>query len=274
MPILLKFDVHKLYDLSLTLSEICVKILESDPLFEKCLPSPNSMGIIEVHLNDEMIEQKLKKYKKLGTLVKHIGGDDKLMDEIYRFIVSNLVETKVCGVCGIAKFNTKEVTTAFAGGAPVGEYVADISFQTPYMYGKQQRHEFLNILTAETTNSETTICNDFWSILEIYGIEAARKYWLDEIYTVISFDGLYVNPRFFQTLANAVTHTGVMTSVSQNGISHDAVGPNAKIMFERASEHITLASLFGEMDTLTAMNSCVMYGKSTRAGTGSVTIES
>lgn len=64
-----------------------------------------------------------------------------------------------------------------------------------------------------------TTCNDLIEIFEALGIEAARAGMLNEIRSVLFFDGGYINYRHMSILVDVMTFRGALTAVSRHGIN-------------------------------------------------------
>ena len=101
---------------------------------------------------------------------------------------------------------------------------------------------------------------------------AARKFLIEELTRVISFDGTYVNPRHIQLLVDRMTYTGDITAARRDGISREVVGPIAKLMFEQQIGNGSMAAISTEVDLLKSVSSSVMFGTSTAIGTAAVDV--
>merc|ERR550517_1378710 len=75
----------------------------------------------------------------------------------------------------------------------------------------------LEVLAVEEVDFERTVSNDIIEIFTLLGIEAARQALLQEIKTVISFDGSYVNYRHLAMLVDCMTHRGHLMSITRHG---------------------------------------------------------
>jgi hypothetical protein len=69
-----------------------------------------------------------------------------------------------------------------------------------------------------------------------------------------------------------MTYTGDITSVRRDGISREAVGPIAKIMFEQQIGNGSMAAISTEADLLKSVSSSVMYGTSASIGTAAIDV--
>jgi DNA-directed RNA polymerase II subunit RPB1 len=154
---------------------------------------------------------------------------------------------------------------------------AKISKWTPEK-GHYKEHQW--ILETEGTNlvdsmevdsidQTRTISNNVIEIYEVFGIEAARQALLNELRTVLSFDGSYVNYRHLAILVDTMTCRGSLTAMTRHGINRVAdAGTLTKCSFEETVEVLTDAAAFGEIDTLKGISDNIMLGQTIPAGTG------
>lgn len=113
-----------------------------------------------------------------------------------------------------------------------------------------------------------TVSNNVIEIYEVFGIEAARQALLNELRTVLSFDGSYVNYRHLAILVDTMTCRGSLTAMTRHGINRVDAGTLTKCSFEETVEVLTDAAAFGEIDTLKGISDNIMLGQTIPAGTG------
>ncbi len=118
-----------------------------------------------------------------------------------------------------------------------------------------------------------TISNNILEIYDVFGIEAARQGLLNELRTVLSFDGSYVNYRHLAILVDTMTCRGSLTAMTRHGINRISdVGTMTKCSFEETVEILTDAAAFGEYDPLKGISDNIMLGQMVPAGTGAFDI--
>jgi DNA-directed RNA polymerase II subunit RPB1 len=124
-------------------------------------------------------------------------------------------------------------------------------------------------MTITSIDHTKTISNNVIEIYEVFGIEAARQSLLNELRTVLSFDGSYVNYRHLAILVDTMTCRGSLTAMTRHGINRVAdAGTLTKCSFEETVEVLTDAAAFGEIDTLKGISDNIMLGQTIPAGTG------
>jgi hypothetical protein len=75
------------------------------------------------------------------------------------------------------------------------------------------------VMACPDVDFTRTTCNDLIEIFEALGIEAARAGMLNEIRSVLFFDGGYINYRHMSILVDVMTFRGALTAVSRHGIN-------------------------------------------------------
>jgi DNA-directed RNA polymerase II subunit RPB1 len=123
-------------------------------------------------------------------------------------------------------------------------------------------------MSVSTIDHTKTISNNVIEIYEVFGIEAARQSLLNELRTVLSFDGSYVNYRHLAILVDTMTCRGSLTAMTRHGINRVDAGTLTKCSFEETVEVLTDAAAFGEIDTLKGISDNIMLGQTIPAGTG------
>ncbi|MES1909779.1 MAG: hypothetical protein MHM6MM_002470 [Cercozoa sp. M6MM] len=173
-----------------------------------------------------------------------------------------LDKIELAGLPGIGKVFTHEETTydvdPKTGGIVEGkEVVLDT-----------EGCQLLRALAIDGVDPYRTRSNDISEILEVFGIEAARKALFDEIRRVISFDGSYVNYRHLAILVDVMTCEGHLMSITRNGINARETGPLMRCSFEETVEILMEAAAFAETDHLRGVSERIILGRVAPAGTG------
>lgn len=112
------------------------------------------------------------------------------------------------------------------------------------------------------------IINDLKTTFDYYGIEAARKVIISEVDKVYTGNGIPINYCHLTLFADIMTNVGTITSVDRNGIIKRDVGPIAKASFEKTIDHFINAAAFNEVDDMSGVSACIMFGKMFKGGTG------
>ena len=247
----LHFNLEKLYKRNILLEDICKAIRKSHEINFSCIPSPLSLSTIEIRVNFPSVAQYVRQ-KQPSFYNTPFVQEKSLYFFLARDIVVNFVKKIRMG--GIDK---------------ITEVIPDENKMTREWMLYSKGSNFLNVLNIDFVDFTRTTTNNIWEILDVLGIEATRQTLISELSALISFDGTYINARHIELLVDAMTYTGEITSVRQDGIGRE-VGPISKGMFEKATENFAEASAFGEVDFLDSLSSNITLGTTAQLGTGVV----
>lgn len=126
------------------------------------------------------------------------------------------------------------------------------------------------ILTLDFVDVSRTMSNDIYEIQEVLGIEAARQAIINEIYKVIETQGLNIDVRHIQLVADTICFSGSVKGITRYGIISEKSSVLARASFETPIKHIINASLVGEVDELNSVIENVMLNQPVPVGTGIV----
>ena len=125
------------------------------------------------------------------------------------------------------------------------------------------------ILTLDFIDYKRTYSNNISEMMEVLGIEAARKCLFNEIREVMEFGGTYINHHHIGLLCDRMTTNSKMVSVFRHGINNDDIGPIAKASFEETPEMFLEAARHAELDQMRGVSANVMCGQLGFFGTSS-----
>lgn len=130
----------------------------------------------------------------------------------------------------------------------------------------------LEVLGMKEVDAVKSVSNDINEIHELFGIEAARQALYNELNSVISDAGLYVNYRHIALLVDTMTNKGYLLSIDRHGINRADIGPFAKCSFEETTDMLIKAGIFAEVDRINGVSANIMLGQIAPAGTGDTEI--
>jgi DNA-directed RNA polymerase I subunit RPA1 len=110
-------------------------------------------------------------------------------------------------------------------------------------------------------------CNDIWGILNIFGVEAARKSIVSEILTVFGSYGINVNPRHLSLIADFMTRTGSYVPMNRNGM-WSCPSPFLQMSFETTCTFLNKAAQEGLSDAQESPSARLVLGSVAKVGTG------
>jgi|LauGreDrversion4_2_1035121.scaffolds.fasta_scaffold00284_37 DNA-directed RNA polymerase II subunit RPB1 len=199
------------------------------------------------------VEKKKIKYQKTEFNLKG-GKEDIIPSDVVKIIhmedriLPSLYDIRICGIKNIKDIFFEKRKD---------EWV--ITTEGSNLYGL-----FSNPLVDKTK----TICNDMWEIYNIFGIEAARQFLIEEYMDVVSSDGSFVNSSNVELLVDVMAYTGTIISISRYGQKKVGCGPMAKASFEESLENFLKAGVNGEKESTDGVSASIMLGKMPKTGTG------
>uniref|UniRef100_A0A6B2KWG0 DNA-directed RNA polymerase II subunit RPB1 n=1 Tax=Arcella intermedia TaxID=1963864 RepID=A0A6B2KWG0_9EUKA len=126
----------------------------------------------------------------------------------------------------------------------------------------------LGVLGCPQVDGKRTISNDIVEVMEVLGIEAARKALLSELKKVISFDGSYVNHRHLAILGDMMTCKGRLLGMTRFNSNCFSSSPLMRCSFEETAGVLHEAAVYAERDGLLGVSENVILGKVAPFGTG------
>lgn len=124
------------------------------------------------------------------------------------------------------------------------------------------------VLTLPFVNQQKTISNDIHEVLEVLGIEAAQHILVEELRTVLSFDGSYVNERHLQLLGDVMTLSGTLTAMTRHSMHKLGGSTYHHASFEETQDVLIQAAAFGMYDHISGVTENLMMGQLMPGGTG------
>lgn len=124
------------------------------------------------------------------------------------------------------------------------------------------------IFELDFVDMSRTRSNDVIEIGAVLGIEAAREAIIDEVYKVISAQGLNVDIRHIMLIADTMCSSGLINGITRYGIVSEKSSVLARASFETPIKHIINAALAGEVDMLNSVVENVMLNQPVPVGTG------
>ena len=119
----------------------------------------------------------------------------------------------------------------------------------------------------------STTSNNILDIYYTFGVEAARKAIIKELYlTIRGGAGTDVNYQHIILLADFITHNGILTAINRHGLNKLDVGVLTKCSFEETLDLFLNAGIFNEKDNIKSVSSSLIMGKTPEVGTGNFEI--
>jgi DNA-directed RNA polymerase II subunit RPB1 len=206
--------------------------------------------------DDEEDEEKKEKkdIKDIKISINFEGKEDEVPEDVVRVIhmedkiLPNLQTIRISGIEKIKDIFFEKRKD---------EWI--ISTEGSNLYG---------LFSNPLVDKNRTMCNDMWEIYNVFGIEAARQFLIEEYMDVVTSDGSFVNSSHVELLVDIMTYTGTIISISRYGQKKVGCGPMAKASFEESLENFLKAGLNGEKENTDGISASIMLGKMPKTGTG------
>ncbi len=117
-------------------------------------------------------------------------------------------------------------------------------------------------------NKDRITTNDLYEVADVLGIEAARQTIIAEIKKVIDSQGLEINIRHLDLIADAMTSGGVIKGVTRMGIVSDKSSVFARAAFETPDKEFINATIQGKKDELASVIENIILNQPVPVGTG------
>ena len=124
------------------------------------------------------------------------------------------------------------------------------------------------ILEMKGVNSNRVFTNNLHETAEVLGIEAARQLIVNEIDKVLEGQGLDINERHSDLIADAMTSTGLVKGVTRMGIISNKASIFARAAFETPDKQFVNATIQGKKDVLSSVIENIMLNQPVPVGTG------
>lgn len=124
------------------------------------------------------------------------------------------------------------------------------------------------IVSMQEVDDTRTTTNNIHEVLAVFGIEAARATIVREIMNVLTDEGLEVDYRHIDLIADMMCKTGKIKGITRHGITKEKKSVLARASFEIPLNHLIEASTIGEEDHLTSVIENIMINQPIPVGTG------
>ena len=244
-----QLNVDKLFEIKLSMEKMAESIeTEYGDLF--CVFSPPQLGRFDIFVdvsNISLPEDRI-------LFIEADNAEEVFLEEL---VLPQLEQLNICGIPGIT-----EIFFAQANG----EWFVDtqgINSRTI----KTSKTNYLNyktLLACPIVDPHRTISNNVWDIYEVLGIEAARRFLIEELLDIV--DG--VNPCHTRLLVDRMTHGGSISSITRYTMRREDAGVFSKCSFEETMDHLLDAAARGELEPTKGISASIVTGKASKIGTG------
>lgn len=175
----------------------------------------------------------------------------------------------------IAKRKTKEAKEAKKRATerdPLTDLQKRILNLEDYMILTTNGSSLIGLMEKAEIDSYYTYCNDIHYVALSLGVEAARQFFIKELYDTFTSQGGYVNPRNILLLADFLFRHGSFLGTNYTGMSAGTMGYFSLATFERSLQTLEKGAVFSETETLEGVSAAIAVGNPVVIGTGFFTI--
>ena len=209
-----------------------------------------SVNFVIVRCKSDLFKSDSKQ-EKASSAPNNILGD--LID-----LKNEIMKINVRGIGGVSDlFIEKE------GGQKM------VTTMNYYGWGSDPSAIIKNPILSQIIDVDQVTANDVLQIEELYGIEAARNCFIQEMYNTLSSD---MNIRHLELLADNMSHLGELLSVNRFGVKRGNNEPLHRASFEETTKQFVDSSLHTEKDPMRGPSANVMFGQFINSGTNAFTI--
>ena len=127
---------------------------------------------------------------------------------------------------------------------------------------------FEEILKLNEVDATRTVTNNIFEIWKVLGIEAARNAIINEAMNTLQEQGLDVDIRHLNLVADMMTFSGTIEPIGRYGVAGAKTSILARAAFEETIKHLVRASVRNEKDEFKGIFENVMIGQVIPSGTG------
>jgi DNA-directed RNA polymerase beta' subunit len=127
---------------------------------------------------------------------------------------------------------------------------------------------FENMRMIKHIDHTRTRCNDIYTILRLYGIEAVRQILIYEFYYTFKEGNSNININHLSLLVDYMCHTGDIISIDRHGLSKLDLDPISKASFEETMGNFVTSAIFNQKDSMKSLSSRIALGRVFNGGTG------
>jgi len=243
----IRLDMDKLYRYKLDIKVISDAI-NSEFSDIHCIFSPLDQGIIDVFIDTRSIT--LPEERLL-----YIDTDN--APEIYleECVIPTLNKLYICGIPGITQIYYINEND---------EWIVETEGVIKDQLSTDEKKYFQALLSHPDIDMARTFCNDIWTVYETLGIEAVRNLLINEFSIIM--EG--IDEAHIKLLADRMTYTGTISSISRYTLRKEESGPMSKASFEETMDNFLNAAAHGDTEHATGVSASIVCGKKAKMGTG------
>jgi hypothetical protein len=223
-----------LYEYKLDM-EMIADIISKNYSDMTCVFSPDNIGQLDVFVDTSNIDLPDNRL----DFIHSDNAKEIYLEEVVQPILNKIV---ICGVTGIENIYFNDNPNTF----------------------ETDGTNFKKLLGLSFVDDTRTVSNNVWDIYDTLGVEAARQFLIDEFMQLCGG----INKCHIQLLAEKMTYTGGISSISRYTMRNDECGPMGKASFEETMDNFLKAGAYGQKEATRGVSASIICGKRASIGTG------
>lgn len=200
---------------------------------------PSSFSIFMFPRKSELAWIRAECIKRLGPFATNT-------EQMFHHLTSELLCKRITGVPGITS--------------------AHIEKHNGKTYIRTIGSNLLEALLCDYVNPKTIYTNHVHEIMEVFGIEAARRSLANEYRAVLRFSGAFISFRHLWLIATCQAYTGIVLPVTRHGVLGNFDSVLSKC-FETPADVMMRAGIFEETEKLNGITENALVGNIPPMGT-------
>jgi len=119
-----------------------------------------------------------------------------------------------------------------------------------FIYAVSDGSNLMDLLRDLDIDETRTISNNIREILYNFGIEAARNFFIEQLYNIVRTNENYIDPRHVMIIAEYITSRGFITPISQKGMTANAISTLTLAGHAFPKKHMKHAAITGKAEKI------------------------
>ncbi|MCY0874064.1 MAG: DNA-directed RNA polymerase subunit A'' [Acidianus infernus] len=225
-----------------------------------------SMAII-IHLDEKMLKDKGIEPDEVEKVIRKLKLGDFTIDRPDELTITVTFQN-MDSITGLFKAREKILNTKIKGIKGIKRAIVQKRGDEYVIITDGSNLEgVLGIKGVDVSRIET---NNLHEVENVLGIEAARELITREIKKVLDEQGLDVDIRHVELVADIMTRTGEVRQIGRHGVTGEKTSVFAKAAFEVTVKHLLDAAARGDVEEFRGVVENIIIGQPIKLGTGMV----
>jgi DNA-directed RNA polymerase subunit A" len=225
-----------------------------------------SMALI-IHLDEKMLKDKGIEPDEVEKVIRKLKLGDFTIDRPDELTITVTFQN-MDSITGLFKAREKILNTKIKGIKGIKRAIVQKRGEEYVIITDGSNLEgVLGIKGVDVSRIET---NNLHEVENVLGIEAARELITKEIKKVLDDQGLDVDIRHVELVADIMTRTGEVRQIGRHGVTGEKTSVFAKAAFEVTVKHLLDAAARGDVEEFRGVVENIIIGQPIKLGTGMV----